>query len=207
MDVLFDFGSNPRQRVSVVGTMTRPMTAGTTGKFDILGIRFRPGGLAAYLKLDAAEVVDERVELDSFCGSRVTYLWHRLGESALSDRVPLLSEFLLKGLNVEGDVDPWVRYCVETIELERGDVRISELETKTGMSARQLERKFKREIGVSPKTFARIERFKAVMSFAEQCSQPDWAEVAADFGYSDQPHLVREFKSFAGCTPQQHRSG
>jgi len=92
---------------------------------------------------------------------------------------------------------------VEAIECARGEIRISELEASAGMSARQLERKFKRDIGVSPKTFARIERFKAVVSSIEHHRQPDWAGVAAEFGYSDQPHLVREFKSFAGCTPQQ----
>src|SRR5687768_17728539 len=56
MDLLFDFSAVGRARASVIGTMTRPLTVITTGPVDLLGVRFRPGGLSVFLTLDATEV-------------------------------------------------------------------------------------------------------------------------------------------------------
>jgi AraC-like DNA-binding protein len=78
---------------------------------------------------------------------------------------------------------------------------MDDLEQKTGFSGRQLERNFARHLGVSPKAFARVVRFQAVAAAAARLNQPDWARLAADFGFADQPHLIREFKSFSGVTP------
>jgi len=75
----------------------------------------------------------------------------------------------------------------------------------TGLSARQLERKFARNLGISPKTFARVVRFKSVVAAAGRPDPPDWVRLAGDFGYADQPHLVREFKIFSGLTPVDYR--
>ena len=69
------------------------------------------------------------------------------------------------------------------------------------MSARQIERKFDRDIGVGPKTFSRIVRFQSIISLARSVESPDWVDIACKHGYSDQPHLVREFKEFSGVTP------
>src|SRR6266545_3200550 len=68
MDLLFDFTAVGRRRASVIGTMTRPLTVTTSGPVDLLGVRFRPGGLAAFVTLDAAELTDTRVDLTDFWG-------------------------------------------------------------------------------------------------------------------------------------------
>lgn len=80
--------------------------------------------------------------------------------------------------------------------------RIADLERSTGLSSRQLERKFAQWVGISPKTFARIIRFKRVVAAAEASpAPPDWARLAAEFNFADQPHLVREFKEFSDLSP------
>jgi len=71
-----------------------------------------------------------------------------------------------------------------------------------GVSARHLERVFFARVGLGPKAFARIVRFQNVL----RSSLPDWAAIAADCGYTDQAHLIHEFREFTGQTPAEGRA-
>src|SRR5665213_2241408 len=59
IDLLFDFTAVRDRRATVVGTMSRPLTFTTTGQVDLLGVRFRPGGLSAISNLNAAGISDD----------------------------------------------------------------------------------------------------------------------------------------------------
>jgi AraC-like DNA-binding protein len=204
MDLLFDFTTVGSRRSSVIGTMTRALTVTTTGPVDLLGVRFRPGGLSAFLTLDAAELTDARVDLTSFWGQLAGELWQRLGEATAANRVWLLQEALASRANGRIKVDTFIHHCVARIEAACGALRIGDLEKTTGLSTRQLERKFARHLGISPKTFSRVVRFKSVAAVTARSDPPDWVTLAGDFGYADQPHLVREFKAFSGLTPVEY---
>jgi AraC-like DNA-binding protein len=204
MDLLFDLTAAGDQRACVIGTMTRPLTVITTGRVDLLGVRFHPGGISRFLVLDAAELTDATVDVANFWSQLAEEVWHRLGEAPSVNRLQLLQEILVARANGRIQHDPFIRHCVNRIEAARGGLRISDLEKSTGLSARQLERKFSRQLGISPKTFARVVRFKGVMAAAAGPASPDWATLAGDFGFADQPHLVREFKAFSGLTPADY---
>jgi AraC-like DNA-binding protein len=202
MDLLFNFAATTDERVSVVGTMSRALTFVTTGPVDYLGVRFRPGALPAFVDIDAAGLMDEQVSLADFWGARAGELWHRLAVATVVDRVRRLREFLSDARRAA--TDPFINHCVGRIEAVRGELRIAALEATTGVTTRQLERKFARHVGVSPKLFARIVRFKAVAAAARaSVHPPDWARLAAEFGFADQPHLAREFRAMSGLTPRQ----
>lgn len=202
MDVLFDFSPSSRQQAVVVGTMTQAMLVRRSGTMDLLGVRFRPGGLAAFLSCEAAELTDGRTELTHFWGAVAAELWEQLAESAPAQRLRRLRKFL--EARVTGRRDPFVRHCVERIQAAGGDLRLAHVETSTGLTLRQIERKFARQVGISPKTFARVMRFSAATTAAERSPVPDWGRIAAEFGFADQPHLTREFKSICGLTPTSY---
>jgi len=71
-----------------------------------------------------------------------------------------------------------------------------------GVSARHLRRVFRENVGVSPKTFAKLARFDRALRGARGGARRNWAEIAADAGYYDQAHLIAEFRSISGVTPQ-----
>ena len=81
-----------------------------------------------------------------------------------------------------------------------GRLSISALARESGWSVRQLERRFRSETGLSPRVLARIVRFQRVFRALGR-ERSDWVSVALDCGYSDQPHLIREFREFTGQTP------
>ncbi|HEX7252969.1 MAG TPA: helix-turn-helix domain-containing protein, partial [Thermoanaerobaculia bacterium] len=78
---------------------------------------------------------------------------------------------------------------------------ISSLAREQGWSVRQLERRFLREVGLPPRLLARIFRFQRVLRATAAAPGRDWVSIALECGYADQPHLIREFREFAGETP------
>ena len=82
----------------------------------------------------------------------------------------------------------------------RGDV--DALARHVGLSARQLQRLFEREVGLRPKTLLRIARFQSFLGAAAARPGAKGAELAAAAGYADQAHLIRDFQAFAASSPQ-----
>ena len=69
------------------------------------------------------------------------------------------------------------------------------------LSPRQLQRKFIERMGVGPKLYARICRFHKAFLWKESHPEADWLFIALNFGYTDFHHLFKDFKEFAGVTP------
>ena len=69
---------------------------------------------------------------------------------------------------------------------------------------RRLNRAFDRCVGLSPKGFARVMRFREVYQQVQRGAALPWTRMAGDAGYADQPHLIREFQALAGLTPAQY---
>lgn len=92
-------------------------------------------------------------------------------------------------------------WAIAQIEQRAGGVRIASLARELGWSERRLERTFAEHVGVSPKLFARIARFEALMRGARCGARRSWAEAALALGYADQSHLARDVKQFSGVPP------
>ncbi|MBH1938788.1 AraC family transcriptional regulator [Streptomyces sp. AV19] len=72
---------------------------------------------------------------------------------------------------------------------------------EVGWSRQHLNARFRREIGLPPKTVARIARLKRCLSLRYDTGLLSWADAAAASGYADQPHLNRDFRMPTGCSP------
>ena len=102
------------------------------------------------------------------------------------------------------DMSPVVNYICQ----QKGVVTIKHLEDKFHISRRWLERQFASQIGFSPKEYARITRFKAIvgqfMTFSSlDSSKVSFSKLINDYGYYDQSHFIRDFQEYAGQTPSQ----
>jgi AraC-like DNA-binding protein len=82
-----------------------------------------------------------------------------------------------------------------------GAARIGALAAMLGLFVRQLERRFKEGTGLPPKAFARLVRFSRVSERLEHHPDESLTELAFEFGYADQAHFNREFRTFAGVSP------
>lgn len=182
-DLVFDLQDGS---ADVVGTMTRPLLIPAGGPSDFLGVRFRPGRAAAFLRLPLAELTDARVPL--------TDVWKQW--DGRLDLASLEAE-LLRRLDPDRDR----RVDAAIARLTAGAARIEDVASEIGISRQHLARQFLHHVGVPPKTFARVARFRRLVEAVGERDHVDWADAAAAHGYYDQSHLITDFRELAGTTP------
>jgi AraC-like DNA-binding protein len=185
----------------IVGQMTRPVLIAPTGVVQILGIRFAPGGTLPFFPVPPDEFTNVILPIDDIAPSLDRDLSQRLYDvPELPKKIEILNALLLKGLSIYRERGRSLQGPIHRIVHRSGQVPIDELACDLGISGRQLERRFLREVGLGPKLLSRILRFQQVFRAVERSDQ-NWARIAADCGYYDQAHLIRDFGQFAGQTP------
>jgi len=93
--------------------------------------------------------------------------------------------------------------AVELVRRARGAVTMDAVAFHLGTSPRQLRRRMREEVGIGLKGYARVLRFLRVITEADRSEHPAWADLAADAGYADQAHLVRDCRALSGFTPRE----
>jgi AraC-like DNA-binding protein len=96
-------------------------------------------------------------------------------------------------------VHPLVHWTLARIHQSGGRVRAEELAREAGCSRKYLGSVVSRAVGLPPKSLARIHRFQHALG--RLGATREWAELAADCGYYDQSHLIRDFQQFSGLAP------
>jgi AraC-like DNA-binding protein len=201
---LADDGSVAAQPASfVVGPMTRPIVVAASGVVATVGVRFRPGGARPFLPVALGELTDASAK----CGD----LWsagagRRIEEAVLgapdgAARRGAIEAFLLDRLARHRADSHRTRLAARAILRTRGRATVATIARQSGWSRRQLERRFREDVGFAPKTLARIVRFQNALRLSGRDPGRTWADVAASCGYADQAHLNRDFREFAGTTP------
>jgi AraC-like DNA-binding protein len=79
--------------------------------------------------------------------------------------------------------------------------RVRKIQLNTGLSHTKFIQLFREHVGLTPKLFCRVRRFRTLLNRIEKGLPVNWAGLAADCGYFDQAHLIRDFRAFAGITP------
>jgi AraC-like DNA-binding protein len=179
---------------------------------SMMVIRFRPGGAFAFVRQDATAFTNSVHALDSVINGRAGSLRDRILEApTIALKFAAVERWLIEQCRGELALNPAAVHLAA--QLDRPGRRVADAAETTGLSDRQLRNVFDRWIGVSPKSYARIARFRRVLAAsgaveladpemnAEALRPPDWAQLAAITGYSDQSHLSHDFVAFAGMTP------
>ena len=69
-----------------------------------------------------------------------------------------------------------------------------------GLSPKRFIERFKFEVGMTPKRYCRVLRFQRAIARAHEGHRVDWVQLALDCGFSDQAHLIHEFRAFSGVS-------
>ncbi|MNV74997.1 DNA-binding transcriptional activator FeaR [compost metagenome] len=120
-------------------------------------------------------------------------------------RIAIIETFLTNKLSTCLSIDPLIQQSLDLIYTNRGLSPISELYKTLQISERQLERKFKENIGISPKYFSNIIRLQFFLKLYRTTSvKKNLTEIAYESGYYDQAHFIREFRKRVGLSPGQY---
>lgn len=183
----------------VSGTYRRELT----GRAAVCAVRFRPAAFRSLVDRPLTGLRDrvlpagDLLRLDDAVSSRV-----RAAPDLAAAR-PVVEEWL-RGLPrhrtaEQAELDA----AVDLVERDRGLTRVDQLADRCGRSVRRLQRGFADAVGLPVKQVIRMARLREVAERA-LTGDVDWAAVAADLGYADQAHLVRDFTAAVGTPPGRY---
>ncbi|MEV7314537.1 helix-turn-helix domain-containing protein [Streptomyces microflavus] len=200
----YEAGESARERAGyaeVAGIGLGLFTQKLTARGRVCGVQFRPGGFRPFApehalsdltgrRIDAAEVLRTPPPVGAV-----------LDPADEDARVRALDACLLA---LEPRPDPQATLAMELVDRVRTDRsvrRVGQLARSAGLSPRTLQRLFSAYVGVGPKWVILRYRIHEALERAESEPAVDWARLAADLGYSDQAHLVRDFTATVGVPP------
>jgi AraC-like DNA-binding protein len=170
----------------------------------IMGVSFTPGGAFPFFRPPCDAARAQHVELVDLWGRDARSLRERLCEAATpAARLQCLEQLLLERVCRSLEPDGAIGFAVA--QLTR-DVPVTAVGERIGLSARSFIRRFSERVGLTPKRFARIQRFQRVLAALERGEAVAWAQVAADCGYFDQAHLIHDFRAFSGLRPSEYHA-
>ena len=195
----------------VQGPQERSVFRDTSQASSVVGVQFRAAGAAALLGLPMNELANRTVALADLWGSQATDLRDALqAQPDAPSRLRLLHHALL--LRLHGTepcaADAAIAWAARQFDAMGGaDAgRVESVRAALGWSNQRFIAQFEQRVGLTPKRYARVRRFQSVIERVAPGRDAPWATLALDAGYADQPHLVREFRAFAGLTPGRYRA-
>ena len=175
------------------------------GRSELVGIRFKPAGLFPFLGMPVAELDDLIIELECVWGCWIEEIREQLFHcQSVAGRFAIL-EHSLRARYQQPD-QKWhaMQYCAAYLSDPNHPLSIADLAEGMGYSQRHLIKQFRRVVGLTPKLFARINRFHRILQRAGRTRSPDWGDLAYQCGYYDQAHFSKDFRSFSGLNPQAY---
>ncbi|NES26157.1 helix-turn-helix domain-containing protein [Micromonospora terminaliae] len=185
----------------IAGVDTGLFTVTLHGTGRVTGVQFRPGGFRPFWPRPVSELTGRRLPLPA--GSPLTGTPFAAGPvcpGSDDERCRRLDELLTAWQPVPDPLAAEATALVEEIRADRSVLRVDDFARRHGTSTRRLQRLFLDQVGVGPKWV--IRRYRLQEAIEQAAAGPlDWSRVAADLGYADQAHLVREFTAVAGVSP------
>lgn len=180
--------------VLFAGQITQPLTLVARSGAAVIGVRFHAYAARAFLGIEADSATDKRLDLAALHGDDAAKLGSHARQQANCLSALTLVEDYVEAHLARARLDEHIRDAVETLIVGGEPKRPGHI------SERQWQRRFKADVGVSPRLLQTILRFRRVFDAIESPATRGWVEAALAAGYFDQPQMARDFRRFLGCT-------
>jgi AraC-like DNA-binding protein len=215
-ELVFNFGAGfdrwrlgqelPRasmQRSYCIGARTHSVITRDWGNLSVIGVKLDPRFLRSIIRQPLIHFSDTTLTLNDLNNKSLLELENALTECSMSQVAHVLDRFFMRELRAFASQERDLDHLIRRINSERGVGTVSHWIRGLGSNMRTLERRFAAWMGMSPKAYARIIRFKHSYRCLMELAK-DKQKVAADAyldGYYDQSHFHKEFKHFTGTSP------
>ncbi|WP_349741860.1 AraC family transcriptional regulator [Roseateles cavernae] len=192
-----------RHRAFAIGMAGGPMTAAHGAAQSCIELELPPWAAHRLFGGDRQPLEAGVVDLADIWGREADLLVEALHEQpAWPQRFAIIRRFLARRLEGRGaPLRPELRWAWEQLAQQQGRLPVRALQQRLGWSERHFTTSFAAAVGLGPKAAARRLRFGQVCRLMTDEPDSAIADLAAVCGYSDQSHLTREFREFAGCAP------
>jgi AraC-like DNA-binding protein len=186
------------------GLHARSISIESLSGTHLVSARLHPLGALQLFGAPVAGLVNTVVDLETLVGASARELRASLLKAgSAQERFGIIEGFLRTHLSRHPVPTGVTRAAAQLIEEVHGDLRISSLHGSLGISRKHLWHHFARELGMSPKGYAGLHRFVWTLARLRESTGVDWPRLAIAAGYSDQSHLVRDFRRVASASPTE----
>lgn len=190
------------------GARTDCFVIDTSRQERVIGIQFRPGGAFPFLRMPAHEAANVTLALDDIWPGEAMLLREELlATPSVEQMFSILERTLLTRLTPAA-LAPAVAFAARCLGGRNAGLRVADVADRVGMTSRRFMDTFRDQTGLSPKAFQRVRRFQHVLNTlhlrGQRSFDGNFAALAADCGYYDQPHFIHDFRHFSGLTPGEY---
>jgi AraC-like DNA-binding protein len=185
----------------ISGIKTKPYTCDVHSIHSATNVTFYPHAIKALFGMDAYELNDELPEIENFAPKYLNDLL--LNTEGHSKRIKILVDFLSKKLHNLESGDLLLKESMKLVSTY-DESTLGLLGRHFKISERQLERRFKSSIGLSPKQFLRTTRFEKALRLIGESKFKNLSDIAYHLNFTDQSHFIKDFKEFSGFTPKAY---
>lgn len=192
-------------RAMVLGQTIEPFYIEPTGFVNTFAIRFYPYGFANFVNMPIKNLANKETSIELLFGEKTANeLEQKIIEATNSnERIKIIEKFLLEKLNEKTTIDNIVKTTIDTLLATNGSASISTILKENLSKRRQLERNFKKQIGVSPKQLGKVIRLQTALKMLLNKKSKNLTDIAYKSEYFDQAHFIKDFKEFTGINPKE----
>ncbi|MHA7967586.1 AraC family transcriptional regulator [Paenibacillus sp. CAU 1782] len=194
------------RRALLYGVPALPFERTLRGKGRVLGIKFRAGGFHPFWQRDISDLTGTIMDIREALGPEAASWSDAILDARDEEAMAVQAEALLLSRLPERDPQAEMsENIIQTIKNDRDILKVEQLGMMIGLSVRQLQRLFRKYVGVSPKWAINRFRLQEAAERLERDEAVQLAELAVQLGYFDQAHLIKDFKSMLGQSPASYR--
>lgn len=187
------------------GLRTEPITIPSGNGSAMMVISFKKGMAAPFFPFPMDEIKDSVVDADLVWGSDFGLLRERLlAIKDVTERFRIVENFLIRKFRPKLELNPCVTFAVGEMTSRPDALNIAKMNERIGYSQKHFTEMFRRQVGVTPKSYLRLMRFQKAVQIIDDADKIDWGTVALECGFYDQAHFINDFKHFSGFTPEQY---
>ncbi len=192
-------------RAMVLGQTIEPFYIEPTGYVNTFAIRFYPYGFASFANIPIKDLANKETPIELLFGEKkANDLERKIIEAKNSnERIEVIENFLLDKLNEKTTIDNIVKTTIDALIETKGSASIRTILKEDLSKRRQLERKFIKQIGVSPKQLGKLIRLQTALKLLLNKKTENLTDIAYKSEYFDQAHFIKDFKEFTGINPKE----
>ncbi len=171
-------------------------------EYLMLDVSFQPGVLSKFLRLPLPEFTDRNIDAEAVLAAGIHTVNEQLANATHYNQLTEIVETYLwqRISRLQIELHP-LEKASRLVLTNAAPMSLDNWASQSCLSISAFERRFRQQMGVSPKLFARIIRFDRAVSLKEADPNLDWLSIAFQMGYTDYQHLAKDFKQFGGATP------
>lgn len=190
--------------IALIGVYTARVALDCSQLGEVMGVSLRPGASPAFFRPAAHEFRDGHAPLEDLWRLDGSELHEQIQEARTpAEKFDRIAQALRAHLRPRVPVDRAVAQALRALVAAPEATVVRRFADAAGLRAKTFSARFAAQVGVTPKLYARIERFRR--AFAQAPGRAvSWAGIAAGCGYFDQAHLIRDFREFTGLSPTEY---